>query len=80
MDQIKVMTNNEAYQLHLLNIFKPFFQYGVALTFIAQIGITMFAFSPNRRLRIAAGWTHILHQGLDNMYTLQDLLFNYLTY
>ena len=35
---------------------------GVAVTFIAQIGMIPFAFSPSRRLRILVGWTHILHQ------------------
>ena len=35
---------------------------GVAVTFIAQIGLIPLALSPNRRLRVLIGWTHIFHQ------------------
>ena len=38
-----------AYYAHHLP--KIFLKYGVAITFIAQIGVTLFALSPNRKLR-----------------------------
>ena len=47
---------------HAHHLPKLLLKHSVAFTFVAQIGIVLFALSPNRRLRIFAGWTHIIHQ------------------
>ena len=38
---------------------KLFLKFGVAVTYITQLGMSGLCFSPNRSLRITSGWFHI---------------------
>jgi len=47
---------------HAHHLPKLWLKFGVAVTYITQLGVVLLNFSPNRRLRIFGAWCHILHQ------------------
>ena len=49
-----------AYHAHHMP--KVFLQFGVVVTYVTQLGVSIFCVSPSRRLRLFGGWCHILHQ------------------
>ena len=57
---------------------KLFLKFGVAFTYITQMGVSLLCLSPNRRLRIFGAWCHIFHQ-IGIMATGNYNFFNLLT-